>query len=146
MIRKYWLFHIILGALVCVQFVCPLFCVAFEQTVCNSMSTEKQPGSTEFGSSCCNNTRTNTTDKSKTPSEKDNSCCVSDLDVILPSDTFNANSVNDFAEQRLVTIVPISSTQPVAQEQLLHFTLPPKLVISSLNRNLSRRGPPNTRS
>lgn len=141
MIRKYWQYQILLVALVCVTFVCPLFCAAFEQKMCNrSMSAA------ESISSCCQKAKTDATNESETPSETDTSCCVSGLEVVLPNDTYNANSVLESAEHHLVSNVPLSLTLPVAQEQLLHFTLPPKLVISSLNCNLSRRGPPNTRS
>ncbi len=147
MTRKYWQYQILLVALVCVNFVCPLFCAAYEQKMCNrSMSAEIQVEYTESGSSCCQKAKTDATNESETPSETDTSCCVLGLEIVLPNDTYNADSVRESVEHHLVPNVPLSLTQPVAQEQLLHFTLPPKLVISSLNRNLSRRGPPNTRS
>ena len=140
MTRKYWQYQILLVALVCVTFVCPLFCAAYEQKMCNrSMPAES-------GSSCCQKAKTDATNESETPSETDTSCCVSGLEVVLPNDTYNADSVRESAEHHLVSNIPLSLTQPIAQEQLLHFTLPPKLVFSSLNRNLSRRGPPNTRN
>lgn len=139
MTRKYWQYQILLVALVCVQFVCPLFCAAYEQKMCNrSMPAES-------GSSCCHKAKTDATNESETPSETDTSCCVSGLEVVFPNDTYNVDSVRESAEHHLVSNIPLSSILPVAQEQLLHFALPPKLVISSLNRNLSRRGPPNTR-
>lgn len=144
MTRKYWQFQILLVAFVCVQFICPLFCTAFEQKMCNSISIAIQSEYTEFGSSCCHNAKTNTTDESEIPPVTDNSCCISDLEIVLPHDTFNADAVRESVEQHFVSNVPLSSTQPVAQEQLLHFSLPPKLFFSSLNRNLSRRGPPIT--
>lgn len=141
MTHKYWQYQILLVALVCVTFVCPLFCAAYEHKMCNrSMSAA------ESISSCCQKAKTDATEESETPSETDTSCCVLGLEIVLPNDTYNADSVRESVEHHLVSNVPLSLTQPVAQEQLLHFTLPPKLVISSLNRNLSRRGPPNTRS
>ncbi|MYF99700.1 hypothetical protein F4212_11320 [Candidatus Poribacteria bacterium] len=140
MTRKYWQYQILLVALVCVTFVCPLFCAAYEQKMCNrSMPAES-------GSSCCQKAKTDATNESETPSETDTSCCVSGLEIVLPNDTYNLNTTRESVEEYLVSTLPLSSILPVAQEQLLHFTLPPKLVISSLHPNLSRRGPPNTHS
>ena len=141
MLRKHWQFHILLIALVSVQFVCPLFCAAFEQKLCNSLSSEVQAEIDESCASCCHKSKT---DASETPSETNTSCCVSDLELVLPNDTFNINSVSESVRQHLVPIVPLSSIQPVAQVQLLNLPRPPKLFILSLNCNLSRRGPPKT--
>ncbi len=146
MSRKQWQYHILLIALVGVQFVCPLFCAAIEQRYCNSMSVELQFEQTESGMSCCHKTKTDTTDESETPSESDTSCCVSDFNLVLPNETYNNDSTRALDGIPIVSIIPISAIQLVAQEHLLHIPPPPKLFISALNRTISQRGPPNIRS
>ena len=145
MLRKIWQSHILLVALVCVHFVCPLFCAAAGQKLCSGsgMPAEIQTEFAETALTCCH--QSNTADESETSSESENVCCLTDLELILPDNSINVNSDRETVGYNIVSIVPFTYFLPVAQEHLLHLPRPPKLSISSLNRIISLRGPPYTR-
>jgi hypothetical protein len=146
MLRKHWLFPILLAVLVCVHSVCPLFCEAFEQILCGSVTEKMQMTHTETGASCCHKTKTDTTDESKTPSESETACCLNGLELILPDASYNGNAIRELLTHQIVSIVPFSTTLPTDEEILLHLPTPPKLFTSLLNNDISRRGPPYVRS
>ena len=144
MSRKHWKFPILLAVLVCVHSVCPLFCAAFEQILCGSVSEKMQMADAETGSSCCHKTKTDTTSESETPSESETACCLNGLELILSDASYNGDGIRESLTHQIVSIVPFSAILPTTHEILLY--LPPKLHTSLLNSDISRRGPPYTRS
>ena len=146
MLRKLWQFHILLIVLVFFHSVCPLLCAATGQKLCGGVSENGQIAQTETESSCCHKPKTGTSDESETPSEGGTACCITDLELVFPDNSINVNSDREMVGHNIVSIVPFTYFLPVAQEHLLHLPRPPKLSISFLNRIISRRGPPNTRS
>lgn len=135
-------FQIFLIALVCVHFVCPLFCATYAQKLCINIQTERA----ETDSACCNKLNTDTTNHSDTPSESGTACCLTDLERILPSNTDNIETIRESAVQHSILKVQLSSVLSVFQEQLLNLPGPPKLLDTSLNTVISHRGPPINRS
>ena len=135
--------QIFLIALVCVHFVCPLFCAAYAQNLCINMQTERA----DTDSSCCSKVKTtDATNDSNTPSESGTACCLTDLELILPTDTNNIEAVRESAVHHPISKVQLPPILSVAQEQLLNLPGPPKLPEASLNTVISRRGPPFNRS
>lgn len=134
--------QIFLIALVCVHFVCPLFCATYAQKMCSGMQTDRA----ETDASCCGKVKTDTTNNSDTPSESGTACCLDGLERILPTDTNNMETVRDSAVQHPVAKVQSSTILSASQEQLLNLTCPPKLPQASLKTVISRRGPPFNRS
>ena len=146
MLRKLWQFHILLMVLVCVHSVCPLLCAATGQKLCGGVSEDGQIAQIETESSCCHKPKTDASNESHTPSDEEAACCSTDLELVFPDNSINVNSDRETVGHNIVSIVPFTYFLPVAQEHLLHLPRPPKLSISSLNRIISPRGPPNTRS
>ena len=146
MLRKHWLFSILLVLLVCVHSVCPLFCEAFGQILCSGSSEKLQMAHTETDSPCCQKTKTDTTSESGTPVEGETACCLKNLELILPTDSHNGDAIRESLTHQIVSIVPFFATLPTDQETLLHLRTPPKLFTSLLNSDISRRGPPHPRS
>ncbi|MCE2399932.1 hypothetical protein J4G08_03490 [Candidatus Poribacteria bacterium] len=144
MLRKHWQFPILLAVLVCVYSVCPLFCAAFGQILCSGLSEKIQMEYAETSSSCCH--KTDAASESETPSESETACCLNSLELILPSDSHNGDVIRESLTHQIVSIVPFSATLPTDQEILLHLPSPSKLFTSLLNSDISRRGPPYTRS
>lgn len=144
MFRKHWQFPILLAALVCVHSVCPLFCAAFEEILCSGSSEKMQMAHTETDSSCCHKTNTDT-DESEASPESEAACCLNNLELILPVDSHNGDAIRESLTHQNVSIVPFSAVLPASQEILLYLP-PPKLHTSLLNSDISRRGPPYTRS
>ncbi len=135
--------QIFLIALVCVHFVCPLFCAAYTQNLCSNMQAERA----ETDSSCCSKVKTtDATNNGNTPSESGTACCLTDLELILPTDTNNIETVRESAVQHPISKVQLSAILSVSQEQLLNLPGPPKLLEASLNTVISHRGPPFNRS
>lgn len=146
MLRKHWQFPLLFAVLICVHSVCPLFCAAFGQILCRSVPETMQMAHTETDSPCCQKTKTDTTSPSETPSEGETACCLNNLELILPVDSYNGDAIRESLTHPIVSTVPFSTTFPVNQEILLYLPSPPKLFISCLNSDISRRGPPSTRS
>ena len=132
--------QIFLIALVCVHFVCPLFCATYGQKMCSDMQTERA----ETDTSCCINT--DTTNDSEMPSENGTACCLDGLERILPIEAHNIETVRESAVQHPISKVQLSSILPVSQEQLLNLPGPPKLPDTHLSSVISHRGPPLNRS
>ena len=135
-------FQIFLIALVCVHFVCPLLCATYGQKLCSDMRTDRA----EADAFCCNKVNTDATNHSDTPSENGTACCLTDLELVLPTDTNNIETVRESAVQHPISKVQLSSILLVAQEQLLNLPGPPKRPDTSLNTVISYRGPPFNRS
>ena len=135
-------FQIFLIALVCVHFICPLICATYAQKLCSDMQTDRA----EIDASCCNKVRTDTTNHSDTPSDSGTACCSTDLELILPTDTNNIDTIRESAVQHPISKVQLSPILSAAQEQLLKLPSPPKLPDTSLNTVISHRGPPTNRS
>ncbi len=135
--------QIFLIALVCVHFVCPLFCAAYAQNLCSNMQIERA----DTDSSCCSKVKTtDATNDSNTPSENGTACCLTDLELILPTDTNNIETIRESAVQHPIAKVQLSTILLVSQEQLLNLPGPPKLPEAFLNTAISHRGPPLNRS
>lgn len=145
MLRKHWQFSILLAVLVCVHSVCPLFCAAFEEILCRGSSEKLQIAHTETDSPCCQKTQTDATSESETSSEGETPCCLNGLQLILPDISSNGETIREPLTHHIVSIVPFSATLPTTQKILYHLP-PPKLHTSLLNSDISRRGPPYTRS
>ena len=135
-------FQIFLIALVCVHFVCPLFCATYGQKLCNDMQSERA----ETDISCCNKVKTDTTNDSDISSEGGTACCLTGLERILPTDTNNIETVRKSAVQYPIAKVQLSTILSVSQEQMLNLLGPPKLPEAHLNTVISHRGPPLNRS
>lgn len=135
-------FQIFLIALVCVHFVCPLFCATYAQKLCSDMQTDRA----KADASCCNKVNTNTTNHSDTPSESGAACCLTDLELVLPTDTNNIETVRESVVQYPISKVQLPAILSVSQEQLLYLPGPPKLPDTFLNTVISHRGPPFNRS
>ena len=146
MLRKHWQFHILLIVLVCVHSICPLLCAATGQKLCGGVSEDGQIAQNETESPCCHKPKTDASNESHTSSDEEAACCVSNLELVFPDNSINVNSDREMVGHNTVSIVPFTYFLPVAQEHLLHLPRPPKLSISSLNRIISRRGPPYTHS
>ena len=145
MLRKHWQFTILLAVLVCVHSVCPLFCAAFEQILCSGSSGKMQMAHTETDSPCCQKTKTGATNESETSSEGETACCLNGLQLILPDVSSNGEIIRESLTHQNVSIVPFSAILPTSQEIMLYLP-PPKLFATLLNSDISRRGPPYTRS
>jgi len=145
MLRKHWQFPILLAVLVCVHSVCPLFCAAFEEILCSDSSEKMQMAHTGTDSPCCQKTQTDATSESETSSEGVTTCCLNGLQLILPDVSSNGETIRESLTHQIVSIVPFSAILPASQEILLYLP-PPKLHTSLLNSDISRRGPPYTRS
>lgn len=145
MFRKHWQFPFLLAVLVCVHSVCPLFCAAFEEILCSGSSEKMQMAHTEIDSPCCQKTQTDATSESETSSEGVTACCLNGLQLILSDVSSNVETIRESLTHQYVSIVPFSAILPVSQEILLYLP-PPKLHTSLLNCDISRRGPPYTRS
>ena len=143
---KHRQFQIFLIALVCVQFVCPLFCATLGQMICGNIGTELQIEHSVSMTSCCHKTETDPADESNLPFENKAACCLDDLTMILPVGTLNGDSNRILESGLVLSDVQVSSLMSVAQEHLLHFPRPPDLNTTYLNRSISRRGPPYTHS
>ena len=146
MLRKHWQFPILLAVLVCVYSVCPLFCAAFGQILCGNVSEKMQMAHTETDSPCCQKTKTDTTSESETSSEGETTCCVNNLELILPTDSRNGGAIRESLTYQIVSIVPFSAILSTTQKKLHYLPSPPKLFTSLLNSDISRRGPPYTHS
>ena len=94
--------QIFLIALVCVHFVCPLFCATYGQQMCSDMQTKRA----ETDTSCCIKVYTDTANDSETPYESGTACCLDGLERILPIVTNNIESVRESTVQH-----PISKAQ-----------------------------------
>ena len=134
--------QIFLIALVCVHFVCPLFCATYGQKMCSYMQTERA----ETDAFCCIKVNTDTTNDSETPSESGTACCLDGLERILPTDTNNIEAVRESAVQHPISKAQLPSILSVSQEQLLNLPGPPKLPDAHLSSVISHRGPPLNRS
>ncbi len=134
-------FQIFLIALVCVHFVCPLLCATYAHKSCRDMQTDRA----EADAFCCNKVNTDATNHSDIPSESGTACCLTDLELILPTDTFNNEIVRESVGQHPISKVQLSSILSVSQEQLLYLPGPPKRPDTSLNTVISHRGPPFNR-
>lgn len=145
MLRKHWQFPILLAVLVGIHTLCPLFCEAFEQILCGNVFEKMQMAHTETNSPCCQKTQTNATSESETSSEGETPCCLNGLQLILPDVSSNGETIRESLTHQIVSIVPFSAILPTSQEILLYLP-PPKLFTSLLNSDISRRGPPYTRS
>ena len=146
MLRKHWQFPILFAVLICVHSVCPLFCAAFGQILCGSVPEKMQMAHTETDSPCCHKTETDIESESETPSEGETACCLNNLELILPVDSSNGDVIRESLTHQIVSIVPFSTTLLTDQEILLRLPSPPKLFTTPLNSDISRRGPPDTRS
>ena len=135
-------FQAFLIALVCVHFICPLFCATYSQKLCSGMQSDH----TETDASCCGKVKTDATNDSDTHSESGTACCLTNIDIILPTDTNNIETVRELAVPHFITNVQLSSILLVSQEQLLNLPGPPKLPEAHLNYAISHRGPPFNRS
>ena len=112
--------------------------------LCENVSEKMQMTHAETGASCCH--KTDTTDNSENPAQDKVACCLTDLDLILPNDSHNGNAMRESLGQQIVSIVPFFTTGPTDQEILLHLPIASKLFTALLNSDISRRGPPFTRS
>lgn len=131
-------FQIFLIALVCVHFICPLFCATYGQKMCS----DRQFAHTETDVPCCNKVHSDTTNGSKVPSDSGIACCLTDLELILPPDMNDIETVRESVVQHPISKVLLSTILTVPQEQLFNLPGPPKLPEVSLNTVISHRGPP----
>lgn len=135
-------FQIFLIALVCVHFICPLFCATYSQMLCSAMKTERA----ELDASCCNKANADAENQSDTPTENGTACCLTDIDLVLPINTDIIETIRESAGQHPISTVQLTSILSVSQEQLLNLPSPPKLPDTYLNSVISYRGPPFNRS
>lgn len=135
-------FQIFLIALVCVHFICPLFCATYAQNMCNGIQSDRA----DTDSSCCGKVKTDTTNNSDTHSESGTACCQTNIERILPTDTNNIETIRELAVPHPIIKVQLSSILSDAQEQLLNLSGLPQQPVTSLNTVISHRGPPFNRS
>lgn len=141
MLRKHQQVLILLMGLLYVYSVCPLLCATVEQKFCQNVSQKALNGVTETHS-CCQNTKTAAAGEADTQSESGKSCCSSNLELVLPDDRHNTPEFRELIGQSLVSILPISTTLPVAPRE--SFEISSILLVSTLfpDHPLTRRGPP----
>ena len=145
MLRKHWQVPILLIALICVHYTCPLFCAAFEQKLCGNVSTEILADYAETGAPCCH--RTAETDAENSPeSQSQTECCEIKLELILSNHTYNSDTFRETIEQSYDAVVTHYPVPLLSQGKLLHNSTPMKMFSYILNSDISRRGPPYTHS
>ncbi len=146
MFRKHWQVPILLVALICVHYTCPLFCAAFEQKLCGNVSTEILADYAEMGASCCHRTETDAENSSESQSQTE--CCEIELQLILSNHTYNSDTFRETIEQFYHSVfTPYPKPSPLLiQGKLLHLPVPMKMYSHILNSDISRRGPPYTHS
>lgn len=142
MLRKHRQVLILLVGLLYVYSVCPLLCAAFEQKFCHDVSQKVISGDTETQSICCQRTKTGAVGEAEVPSESGKSCCLTNLELVLPADRYNTHESREPIEQSLVSILPISATLPVVRRESSRDFLEPLISTFFVNHPLSRRGPP----
>ena len=142
MLQKHRQIFILLVGLVYVYSVCPFLCAAFEQKFCHDTSQKMLSRATETGSTCCQRAEAGAAGEAETPSESRNLCCLIDLELVDPKDTHSKDNVRESVGQPLVSILPFSTTLPVAQAELFNIRQAPLITIFFANHSLSRRGPP----
>lgn len=142
MLQKHRQVLILLVGLLYVYSICPLLCAALEQKFCHDVHQEALSGVTETHSTCCQRTKTGTAGETENPSESAELCCSKDLELVLPDDRYDAHESRESIEQSFVSILPISTTLPVATWE--SFEIPPTLFsILFPDHPLTRRGPPS---
>ena len=143
MLQKHRQVLILLVGLLYVYSVCPLLCATVEQKFCKDGPQKTLNGVTETYS-CCQGTKTAAADKADTPSESGKSCCSSNLELVLPDDRHNTPEARELIGQSLVSMLPISTTLPVAPQE--SFEISSIFLAATLfpDHPLTRRGPPFT--
>ena len=144
MLKKHRQVLILIVGLLYIYSVCPLLCAAFEQNFCHDASQEMLSGDTGTRGTCCQNTQTNTPDKTEKPSESGKSCCSTDLELILRDDRHNTHELRESIAQSLVSILPISTSVSVTASELCRIRPVPLTAAFFPDNSLSRRGPPFT--
>ncbi len=144
MLQKHRQVLILLVGLLYIYSVCPLLCAAFEQKFCHDTSQKVLSEETGTRPTCCQATKAGTAAEAESPSESDKSCCSNNLELVLPDDRQNTPEVRELIGQSLVSILPISTTLPVAPRE--SFEISSILLVSTLfpDHPLTRRGPPFT--
>ena len=142
MLQKHQQVLILLVGLLYVYSICPLFCAALEQKFCHDVHQKALSGVTETHATCCQSTKTGTASETENPSESGKSCCSKDLELVLPDDRYDAHESRESVEQSFVSILPISTTLPVATWESFEI---PSALFSTLfpDHPLTRRGPPS---
>ena len=149
MLRKHWQVPILLIALICVHYTCPLFCAASGQKLCGNVSTEILADYAETGASCCHRTtETDAENSSESPSQSQTECCEIELALILSNHTYNSDTFRETKEQFYHSVFTpyLRPSLLFTQGKLLHLPVPMKMYSHILNSDISRRGPPYTHS
>lgn len=144
MFKKHKRVLILLIGLLYVYSVCPLLCATFEQKLCHDASQDRVHADTQTRGTCCQGTRTDTADDTENSSDSGETCCATDLELVLPDNKHNAPEFREIVGQSIVSVLPISATLSVASQESFD-NIPSILLISTLFRDhsLTHRGPPS---
>ncbi len=146
MFSKRLLVPILLVALMCLHYTCPLFCAAFEQKLCGNVSTEILADYADTGTTCCHKSETDAENSSESPSQSQTECCETELELILSNKTDNSDTFRETIKQSYYSVVTPYPVQLQSQGKLLHNPTPMKMFSYISKSNISRRGPPYTHS
>ena len=141
MFQKHWLLTISLTALVCLHSICPLYCAAVGQMSCGSKLYQNING-IQTNSSCCHNNDAGSSSENDNTSEDGNTCCLTNLEVVLPEFTHRLDYSPQSVEHLRIASVSIDTLLIDGQDQQLNISIPHKLYFLPLTSTLSRRGPP----
>lgn len=144
MFRKRWHLPILLVALICLHYTCPLFCAAFEQKMCGNVSTEFLTDYAETEKSCCHRTKTDAENSSESPSQPQTECCETELELILSNHTYNSDTFRESIELSYYSVFTPYPVSLQSQGKLLRNPNPIKIFSYISKSNISHRGPPYT--
>ncbi len=142
MFRKHRQVLILLVGLLYVYSVCPFLCATFEQRFCHDTPQEVLSEDTKAYAICCQSAQTGTAGETETPLENGKSCCVTDLELVLPDIRDNIPEFRELIGQSLVLMLPTSATLPVAPEESFKTSSIPLVSTLFPDHPLTRRGPP----
>ena len=144
MVKKHKRVLILLVGLLYVYSVCPLLCATFEQKLCHDTPQDMVHEGIATRVTCCQRTQTDTAGDTENSSDSGETCCSTDLELVLPDNRHNAPEFHESIGQSIVSVLPISATLSVAPQESSN-TVPSILLISTLFRDhaLIRRGPPS---